>query len=61
MMGEVVGLASSICREQNALPREVYTSHLERLKALMKQGAGKQGLENNQTYNTGGNWPNFKK
>ena len=38
MMGEVVGMAASICRKSNALPRDVYNIHLEDLKKLMKEG-----------------------
>ena len=61
MMGEVVGMAASICHKQGCKPRGVYTSHLEELKALMREGAGAKGLPNNQTYNTGGRWPTYKK
>ena len=61
MMGEVVGMAASLCREHDALPRDIYLSHLDELKALMREGAGKQGLENNQLYNLGGHWPTYKK
>lgn len=61
MMGEVVGMAASICHKNNALPRDVYTTHLDALKALMEQGVGKQGLPNNQHYNKGGKWPSYKK
>ncbi len=38
MMGEVVGMAASICKEQQCTPREVYEEHLEELKGLMKKG-----------------------
>ena len=61
MMGEVVGMAASICHNHNALPRDVYTTHLDALKALMEQGVGKQGLSNNQLYNKGGRWPSYSK
>ena len=61
MMGEVVGMAASICHKNNALPRDVYTTYLDNLKELMKQGVGKQGLPNNQLYNKGGKWPTYKK
>ena len=61
MMGEVVGMAASICQKHKCLPRGVYTSHLDELKTLMQEGAGLKGLPNNQTYNTGGNWPTYKK
>lgn len=37
-LGEVVGLASAICKRHGCLPREVYTEYLEELKALMKSG-----------------------
>ena len=61
MMGEVVGMAASICHKHNAQPRDVYTSYLDDLKALMEQGVGKQGLPNNQLYNKGGKWPTYVK
>lgn len=61
MMGEVVGMAASLCREHKALPRDIYASHLEELKSLMREGAGQQGLANNQTYNLGGSWPSYRK
>ena len=38
MMGEVVGMAASICKEQNCQPRAVYTDHLEALQSLMREG-----------------------
>jgi hypothetical protein len=39
MMGEVVGMAASICKNNNVLPRDVYKNHLEELKKLMIEGA----------------------
>jgi hypothetical protein len=42
MMGEVVGMAASICKKHNALPRDVYTTYLDELKELMTHGVGKQ-------------------
>ncbi|MBS7337955.1 MAG: FAD-dependent oxidoreductase [Thermoguttaceae bacterium] len=38
MMGEVVGMAASICKNHDCLPRDVYKSHLDELKALMEKG-----------------------
>ncbi len=38
MMGEVVGMAASICRKQTCDPRRVYEHHLEELKDLMRTG-----------------------
>ncbi len=61
MMGEVVGMAAGICTKHRALPREVYTGHLDELKAMMEKGMGKSGLKNNQLYNLGGNWPTYRK
>ena len=44
MMGEVVGMAASICKENDALPRDVYTTHLKDLKVLMRKGIGQRGF-----------------
>ena len=44
MMGEVVGMAASICNDNNALPRDVYTTYLDELKVLMEKGIGKRGF-----------------
>lgn len=41
MMGEVVGMAASICKQHNTSPRGVYKDHLDELKKLMKKGIGK--------------------
>lgn len=38
MMGEVVGMAASICKKHDCLPRAVYTDYLDELKALMQEG-----------------------
>jgi hypothetical protein len=54
MLGEVVGMAASLCKKHDALPRGVYRRHLDELKALMKEGVGQKGLPNNQRYNQGG-------
>lgn len=54
MMGEVVGMAASICKNHHVTPRYVYRNYLNELKALMKEGVGKKGLPNNQKYNMGG-------
>ena len=53
MMGEVVGMAASVCHENVCQPRDVYTSYLEQLKDLMTEGCGKKGLKNNQKFNVG--------
>ena len=54
MMGEVVGMAASLCKKYGVNPRGVYRSYLNDLKALMKEGVNKKGLPNNQRYNEGG-------
>ena len=54
MLGEVVGMAASICKKHQIEPRGVYRYHLPELKKLMKEGVGKKGLPNNQQYNMGG-------
>ncbi len=53
MMGEVVGMAASLCKKHDVGPREVYRSHLPELTAMMKAGAGRPGeeLPDNQNFN----------
>lgn len=53
MMGEVVGIAASLCRKYKASPREVYQHHLGELKTGMQEGVGKAGneLPDNQQFN----------
>jgi len=41
MMGEVLGMATSLCKKHNTNPRGIYQHHLEELKKLMKRGVGK--------------------
>lgn len=36
MMGELVGLAASLCKKYNCTPREVYKNHLEELESKIK-------------------------
>jgi len=45
MMGEVVGMAASVCVKQNIGPRGAYTQHLDELLALMKKGLTPGPLE----------------
>lgn len=53
MMGEVVGMAASLCNKHNVLPRGVYQKHLAELKDMMRQGAGIDAslLPDNQNFN----------
>ena len=44
MMGEVVGMAASLCKRHRALPRAVYEQYLDELKQLMTQGIGVSGF-----------------
>jgi hypothetical protein len=41
MMGEIVGMAASLCKKHDCNPRGVYASHLGELKELMRRGVGK--------------------
>jgi hypothetical protein len=54
MMGEVVGMAASICKAKETNPRGVYTNHLGELNALMLKGTGNPALPKIQNYNQGG-------
>ena len=50
MMGEVVGMAASICSKRRVLPRDIYTTYFEDLKALMRKGTGRTDLPYTQFY-----------
>ena len=41
MMGEVVGMAASVCRKHEVLPKDVASEHFEELAALMRIGSGR--------------------
>jgi len=41
VMGEVVGMAASLCKKHNCDARAVYQQHLDELKQLMSRGVGK--------------------
>lgn len=53
MMGEVIGMAASVCKNNHCAPREVYSRHLEELINLMHQGVGNPNLPKIQNYNLG--------
>ena len=54
MMGEVVGMAASICNNHAAPPRMVYEEHFAELELLMRKGVGNPDLPPIQNYNLGG-------
>lgn len=37
-LGEVIGMAASICKKHGVQPRAIYTDHLEELKEMMRAG-----------------------
>ena len=53
ILGEVVGMAASLCKKYGEIPRGIYKNHLEELKELMLVGVGRKELDNNQKYNDG--------
>ena len=42
MMGEVIGMAASLCKKYDTGPRGVYENHLDELRQFMKRGTGKE-------------------
>lgn len=48
MMGEVVGMAASLCKRHNTDPRGVFQKHLDEFKELMRRGVGRHALLSNQ-------------
>jgi hypothetical protein len=53
MFGEVVGMATFICKKHNTEPRGVYKNYLDELKMLMQRGVGKYGTNDYPKYNLG--------
>ncbi len=53
MMGEVVGMAASLCKQYGCTPRQVYQEHLPELRTLMQEGVGKTEGLNEQNFNKG--------
>lgn len=53
ILGEVVGMAASLCKKHQVSPRLVYPAHFEEMKDLMEKGVSKEKLPNNQKYNQG--------
>jgi len=53
MIGEVVGMAASVCKRHQCGPRDVYTAHLDELKQLMTKGVGNGKPQPPQKYNGG--------
>ena len=51
MMGEVVGMAASLCKKYGVLPRAIYRNFFPELRLLMEQGVGRSDAEDNQKYN----------
>ena len=51
MMGEVVGMAASLCKLHGCNPRDIYAKHLDELKALMTKGVGDGRPHPPQMYN----------
>ena len=54
MMGEVVGMAASVAKDNKADPRDVYQNYFSELEKLMQKGVGDTSLPFIQNYNEGG-------
>ncbi|MDD4017489.1 MAG: FAD-dependent oxidoreductase [Kiritimatiellae bacterium] len=50
-LGEVIGMAATVCKNENVYPRDVYTTHFGKLKALMQKGVD---IKPYHAYSTGG-------
>ncbi|MCP4312795.1 MAG: FAD-dependent oxidoreductase [Bacteroidetes bacterium] len=53
MMGEVLGMAASISKDQGVLPGDIYRDYFSSLEILMRKGIGDASLPNTQIYNQG--------
>jgi len=54
MMGEVIGMAASVCNRHDITPRELYQDYFVEMEQLMIQGVGNPDLPKIQNYNKGG-------
>ncbi len=54
MMGEVLGMAASVCKQRGVLPRAIYKEYFADLEKLMQEGVGNPSLPKTQDYNLGG-------
>jgi hypothetical protein len=52
-MGEVIGMAASLCKEKDVLPADIYHTYFSDLKELMTVGVGDPDLPEIQNYNLG--------
>lgn len=50
MMGEVVGLAATVCQKKGLLPRDIYEKAFDKLRELMNRGAGRTDVPYLQVY-----------
>ena len=50
LIGEVVGMAASICVKKKVAPRDIYTIYFEDLKELMRKGTGRTDVPYTQFY-----------
>jgi len=50
MMGELIGMAASLCKKHNTTPRGVYEDHMAELKRLARNGVGKPAEINQDTF-----------
>lgn len=60
MVGEVVGLAASICKKHGVMPHDVYATYLDELKVLMSKGVGNTNVPYTQIYTLIENDPGWR-
>jgi len=46
MMGEVLGMAASLCKKHTCMPRDIFQEHLDQLKSMMDQGVTSRSKAN---------------
>ncbi len=54
MMGEVIGMAAAVCKQEKTNPRGVYQNYFTEMEKLMDKGVGRSDLPKTQNYNLGG-------
>jgi hypothetical protein len=61
MLGEVVGMAASLCRKHGVLPRGIYHRHLDELKALMRETSDRKASPTIRNTTKEARYPNRRK
>ena len=61
VLGEVIGMAATVCAKENCYPRDVYETHLDKLKGMMKKGVPTPTYHGGGGGNDTSEWYHFRR